>query len=118
MISRDFAKRQIGRLESLAFFPRRAEGIAELIDTLVECARSEPHAKHVITRLLDSPECPTPADIRRIAWDLIESQAEEQRARCPICHGVGYVIVERGCYTGADPCSCRPAPATAAGGCK
>lgn len=109
-MTRDFCKKQIGRLESLPYFPRTSEGIGELIDRLLKVARDEEHAKATVTTLCDWSTCPTPHDLARVAWELDSERDQGASAGCAKCNGTGFRVIERNGISAAAPCSCAPKP--------
>jgi len=73
MISELEAFEFISELQSLDFFNERGSaGIKVLRDTLRQSANNAAHARQVIDACLEQHGCPEPADIRRIAAQVLE----------------------------------------------
>lgn len=108
MIEKGYAVKEIRRMIGLSFFPKEAEGQAELVKALMT-ARTEVVATTVINEWLDTQsERPTPADIRRMVGNHHAADeariAQESRERpvvhrCNLCGDDGIV---GGHYTGTD----------------
>jgi hypothetical protein len=124
-ITREQAKKAIGRVSGLSFFPATVGGIGELVDVLQEVARSDGHAARMMDRWLSplsveddvgsvSRHAPKPADLRHLARTT--EVREQLPPCCSRCHGQSdFVIVERrDGVTGAARCACARGLALAA----
>ncbi len=104
MITQEFSKEQVRRLQALKFFPTDPVAAKELVVAL-GCAVTEPIARQVIDDFVQlAQECPVPADIRRAVFakqDTTEySLPEDWKNRepiCPACSGSG-MIQENGAW--------------------
>ncbi len=84
----------------------------------LQAAENEFIAAHVVNAWLqEQTQSPKPAELRRLCWDE-NARREDNRKNpakgCPICKGVGMIIVSQGVsrldgrtYTGAKDCECR-----------
>lgn len=117
MISKPFAKQEIGRLFSIPFPPKTESGLDELVRTLYATARDEQHATATITQIIEGPSAdgqrwPTPEEIRSVAWRLLPES--EKKFGCHKCYGTGFVYqpkTHKGMvYEASAPCECRPMP--------
>ena len=113
-MTREGCKRQIARLSAIPGWSQlEAEALQDLVDALWNNTSGEQEAKAVIDSVLENaatyerPRIPLPDTIAHIARTL--RPAQESGIRCDECRGTGWVIVQRGVYTGADRCSCRAA---------
>ena len=80
-------RRQVARLSGLRNYPREKTGQGELIRFLALAENTE-HMRRVIDEILESsPECPPPAKLRGIVFDL---RPKSKRVRCATCAGEGY----------------------------
>lgn len=115
MIDRNFAREQVRRLAGIpAPPPSTQEAMADIVDALESSARSESHAKRIISAIVESPgeppRWPTIATIRAIAWELLTDA--EKKSTCRGCDGSGYIhrvrFVHGVPYDASEPCSaCR-----------
>jgi hypothetical protein len=85
-------------------YPRRAEGEADMANTLIECCVSEAHARAVVAEFQDV--FPTPGEVRNQAANLRE-QFEPKKSVCPECEGSGFVSRTIRGQDYATPCACR-----------
>lgn len=111
-IDREFARKQIGRLESKTWFPRTTAGIGALIDALIESCPKESNARTTIDRIdRDFEDCPSTNDIRRVAWELVNLAEWKPPGEpdCPECLDSGYRTVKKGGLEGAERCPCSMA---------
>ena len=69
-------------------YPRRAEGEADMANTLMECCVSEAHARAVVAEFQDV--FPTPGEVRSQAANL-RDRFDSKRPACPECQGSGFV---------------------------
>ncbi len=82
----DTYRQQVARLSALLGFPTYSEGISELARALRESTRSEAHAVAVIDEIVGAARySPTPADIRRVAHELLPRFAGPAGAKCAKC---------------------------------
>ena len=92
MITKDFAKLQIARMQGLDGFPRNPESLAELVIAM-EISETEEQARLVGSDILrEFTRCPKPAEIRRAINALNEGQWEPRQNQCPDCGGTQFVI--------------------------
>jgi hypothetical protein len=94
----DHAKNQLMRFAHLPGFPVTKEAMQDYVAALKILPQEQ-----AITSLVDDLvsdlrtreglcRCPTAADIRRAAYERLES-AETAKRACPLCGGTGYVTV-------------------------
>ncbi len=77
---------QVARLSALLGFPTYSQGIAELARALRESTRAEAHAAAVIDEIVGAARySPTPADIRRVAHEVLPRFAGPGGAKCGRC---------------------------------
>ena len=125
MIDRKSATAQIRRLSGLRYFPSEDEARRELVTALAESVLDQEHGERLISELLSSGgtgDCPTPPDIRRIAYALRPPEARRAALGCNKCGGVGWVetttVATEGVFAGKQYsavrlCECRKAVAHA-----
>lgn len=91
-MTRANARQQCGRLKCLNYFPAESTAIKELVSVIQEVCTDLDHARLVIDAIIESTsECPTPADIRRVAHQRRQDQVSA-RQRCELCHGTGFTF--------------------------
>lgn len=91
MISKDFAKKQIGRLMGLDHFPQASPAINELVVAL-EGANNERTAQVIVDAVCASwTVCPKPSEIREQVYSL-NSQERSVRQGCVDCGGTGWLV--------------------------
>jgi len=89
---KDVCKSQIKRLAHLDGFPKHSEAIADYLSALA-VAKSTDRVERVVSVFTGDAEltrCPTAAQIRKIAYELLESEVQQQRG-CEACGGSGFV---------------------------
>lgn len=106
--TRDFCRDQLSRLNNKFGAPRAAEDAFRLslvLDALTKAAESEAHAKAIIDRLETVDEFPNGYQISQAGYDL---RTREKRAdpKCPMCCGLGFVIIPDGGQGAGKKCSC------------
>ena len=88
--TREFCKRQLGRLTCLVGFPADERGIQELLDTLCSLAYDDKHARRVVDIWLANARfAPTPADLRALARATRPAEAKPSFG-CEACGGTGW----------------------------
>jgi hypothetical protein len=86
-------------------YPRRAEGEADMANTLMESCVNEEHARATIAEFQDA--FPTPGEVRSQAART-RDKFELKRPVCPKCEGSGWEVVTlKNGDTAARPCVCR-----------
>lgn len=110
---RKHCKAQILRMSGLRRYPLTDEGLREAIDALQRWAVTDQHATKVVDEWIeDSPDFPTPAQIRAVAV-AHRPAARNPSADCPECGGAGSVRVviwrDGVPYDCAKICGCRSA---------
>jgi hypothetical protein len=91
---KDVCKSQLKRLAHLDGFPKHSEAIADYLSALA-VAKSADRVQRVVGAFTGDSEltrCPTAAQIRKIAYDLLEAEVQQQRG-CEACGGSGYVTI-------------------------
>lgn len=69
----------VGRLESCLGYPKSESGVQGLAEVLRACALTDEHAKATIRECLDlSQYCPTPYDLRNIAYSIRDRYREPE----------------------------------------
>src|SRR5262245_21469408 len=110
MLDREFARNQVRRLSGLRSFPIEPEAIGELIESL-RSAPTEDHAASFVARWLRSNiDAPRPAEVYASFEPSVAARDSSLRSEyaCKECSDTGFVVVERGGSTGAEPCPrCR-----------
>jgi hypothetical protein len=94
-------------MSGLPFFPADALAGLSLRDALAEWTRGdEEWAGRVVNAILEDFErCPTPSDIRRVAWAERPQERPTGHEHCGKCDGSGWVLRRVGEHTGAVRCS-------------
>lgn len=86
-------KRQLLRVSHLLGYPTESVALRDYVAAL-STAGDEKAATRVMDQLVgeELERCPSPATIRRIAYDLRQGQHTRQ-AQCYTCDGAGYVTI-------------------------
>lgn len=111
--SKEFCKRQAARMSCLSRWPFELEGQTELAKALHAAAESEAHVGLIVDWILgNSSVCPTPREIRGIAFDLRAKQSNPSIGCQRGCGGSGFIQTQKvlpggHVYTGVRPCGCR-----------
>jgi hypothetical protein len=75
-------------------WPKLAQGVQELIDTLDQHSHTEDHARRIMDRLLlECQFCPTPAQIQATA--TMEPAFTKAPKGCSQCNGSGWLSVKK-----------------------
>ena len=91
---KDVCKSQLKRLAHLDGFPKHSEAIADYLAALA-VAKSPDRVQRVVAAFTGDAElqrCPTAAQVRKIAYDLLEAEVQQQRG-CESCGGSGFVTL-------------------------
>jgi hypothetical protein len=110
MIKRAFARELIARLSGLPKYPTGNDEAIELLVDMMETATSAGAARvFVTTWLQDEIEAPTPAHIYRYFHPrkANEQTSSPGKGKCPMCNGLGFIIVDGpNQTTAAKRCQC------------
>jgi hypothetical protein len=110
MITRAEAQDIVTCFSGLHFYPKAEQAISVLIDAVERSVTDKDHGKRLVSQWLEDQECgmncPTPADIRRIAWAT--KPDTDERPDCPKCHGTGFKYTMIDGVEHAKKCECRP----------
>jgi hypothetical protein len=122
MIDKLFCKELVKRFSGLFGFPTSKEALADVVCGLQAFPRPEQAQAFVDDWMRRETSCPKPADINRLAYQLVEIEEYEARRRppCLVCEGVGFISeirrmragasVDSQSYVFAKPCpnGCKP----------
>ena len=92
---RQHCANQVARLAGLRYFNKAPVVLNELIGALAASTKTDHHASAVIAAVLESmAECPTPAELRRIAVELLPIYSVDSQAAkdCENCGGTGWSL--------------------------
>jgi len=93
---KEVCKSQLKRLAHLDGFPKHSEAIADYLSALA-VARDVNRVRRVLdvfTSDAESTRCPTAAMVRKVAYEIVESEVQQQKG-CGACGGSGFMTVYR-----------------------
>lgn len=94
------------------------EATAGLVATLAAVAPTVEVGQQIVEEIIaHQDQVPTEHELRQAAYSVrhLEHWKPDGKPDCEHCDGTGWIIVERGGLSGADPCRCRNQPSEALG---
>jgi len=108
MLEKEIAKSLARKFSGLDFYPPEKEGVAELVTALQSFETNQQAERFVTDWMKYQSECPKPATIRKVAYDLQAATERTAGKACPLCGGLGFIHTERKGMDFSTPCKCHP----------
>jgi hypothetical protein len=108
MISDDCIRRQLLRFSNLGEFPTEPDSLLDLREALSSAPSDEALEEWASGWIHESAFSPRPAEVyQAFAGPIGYYKRPPAEPVCKICGDTGWEMVERGGYTGVNPCACR-----------